>query len=158
MASYFDRVAGDGMPFTAAYFPRHHLLEVACVAAVAYLVATWAIASRASARTRARVLVAELAVAVTGATAYVIYHRSHEPPSIFVWDAMERVTAYHQQLAVPALIALFGAPVMLIVAARPTIGRITTRGSGTGQGSGILAPCCSRSEMCMVARTSCGCC
>jgi hypothetical protein len=113
---------GEAFPFSVSYVPHHHLREWAYAAAAAYLTLTLWLALHQS---RAFVIWTELALLVAAAVTFAVYHRGHPTPHVFVWDAYEPATPFHEQLAPPVFIALALAPLML-VSTRRTVHRPLT--------------------------------
>jgi hypothetical protein len=112
LSTRWDNILGP------SYYPRHDLLEWTFTGAAFYLYGTYLFARRAARPMLVRGLFAQLGLFVTALVTWLVYHANSVTPMVQDWDRDVEVMAFHEQLAIPAFIALVAAPLIVLLALR----------------------------------------
>jgi hypothetical protein len=102
--------------FGSDYTPSHHLREWTFFAAATYLFITYRFARVAERPRLVRAILAQGVVLATSLAVFVGYHIHHVQPPRDEWGFL--VMPYHEQLAIPAFLALVLAPLIVLLALR----------------------------------------
>ena len=100
---------GDAFPFATTYVLPHY--DAAILAAMTALWGSYVISRRLRGRTLHVATACVVAVLIASVFAYSLYHGVHPAPP------REDATAFHEQLALPVLVALAGIAALFVITA-----------------------------------------